>query len=119
MSTQKCAFLRKCQGKDGGGNVVSCSTNLYSPEKRGFYYRGEIEDFKTTTYLPPYLRGIRKTFSSNALDNEMLKQKLEELGIGFPYTPPLIIVHTVSLLMYLQVPITGRFPGGARISWRL
>jgi hypothetical protein len=38
--------------------------------------------------LPAYLRDSGKNSSSDAIDNEMLKQKLKDLGVGFPYTPP-------------------------------
>ncbi|MDR1587791.1 MAG: hypothetical protein LBS57_10075 [Treponema sp.] len=53
-----------------------------------FYYRGEIKDYNTTACLPAFLRDPGKNFNFEALDNGVLKQKLEELGIGFPYTPP-------------------------------
>ncbi|MDR2071584.1 MAG: hypothetical protein LBP81_09250 [Treponema sp.] len=60
---------------------------LYEYSDREFYYRGEPKCYKTAC-LPPYLRDPGKTCSSDALDNELLKQKLEDLGVGFPYTPP-------------------------------
>jgi hypothetical protein len=55
---------------------------------KGFYFRGEIKDYKETACLPSYLRDSWKNSNRDAIDNEMLKQKLEELGVGFPYTPP-------------------------------
>ncbi|MDR2796249.1 MAG: hypothetical protein LBB47_06025 [Spirochaetaceae bacterium] len=55
---------------------------------KGFYFRGEIKDYKETACLPAYLRDMGKSCNSTAVANEMLKRKLEELGVGFPYSPP-------------------------------
>ncbi|MDR1574548.1 MAG: hypothetical protein LBS37_00955 [Treponema sp.] len=60
----------------------------YSDSGKKLYYRGEIKDYAETACLPPYLRCQWKNSSIMAVDNEVLKQKLEKLGVGFPYTPP-------------------------------
>jgi hypothetical protein len=72
--------------------TISTINDLFSVldeySNKGFYYRGEIKDYKETACLPACLRDSGKNSSRDAIDNEMLKQKLEELGVGFPYTPP-------------------------------
>jgi hypothetical protein len=71
-------------------NIITTINELFSAidEYRGFYFRGEIKDYKKTACLPAYLRDSGKNSSRDAIDDGMLKQKLEELGVGFPYTPP-------------------------------
>jgi hypothetical protein len=80
-----------------GGNVmqkktISTCNDLFSIldeyNDKGFYFRGEIKDHNKTACLPDYLRDSGKKFTGKAIDSEILKQKLEELGVGFPYTPP-------------------------------
>jgi hypothetical protein len=72
--------------------VIATRNELFSAideySDKGFYFRGEIKDYNKTACLPAYLRDSGKSYSFDAVDNEMLKQKLEELGVGFPYTPP-------------------------------
>jgi hypothetical protein len=72
--------------------TISTINDLFSVldeySNKVFYFRGEIKDFGETACLPDYLRDSWKKSGQAAIENEMFKQKLEELGVGFPYTPP-------------------------------